>query len=133
VDARLRQLKRQAESDPQYWPHYARELERALAGETEFQPIKTEEFNLFDEETIAVADYLPDYNDDAQTVGGLDLHLEGSGWRPCAWYVNTSWQECFGDDESIAEIEANLSPGFVALLETAKQKGYQQVLLWTGR
>ena len=128
MDARLRQLKRQAESDPSFWPNYARELERSLTGE-EFQHLETEDFNIFNEETVAYADYKPEYGDDPQTVGGFEMHLEGCGRGPQAWYVATNWQEPWDEDDA-TEIAESLSSGFVALLAAAEARGYQHVILW---
>jgi len=117
--------------DPSFWPAYARALERVIEGDFEgpspSQPLDGPGYTIFTESYVADANMLPEYDQGCQWVGGYLLST-ASG-ETIAWMVDVDWAEAW-DPENAEEIYAALSLEFKSLLEVARDRGYQYILLW---
>jgi len=122
MDVKLRRLKRLAESDPSFWPVYIRALEQALGGIVDFEPIH--HVGIFTESYVADA-RLSNHKNDIIRIGGF--HLVNINDEHIAWMVDIDWEDSWDNPEAI---KLMLSDKFLALMQTAKNHGYQYILLW---
>jgi hypothetical protein len=127
MDTKLRALKRQAAADPSLYPAYARALERALGGQTQFEQFDSAPGLVFAESYVADA-HLEDFLADCESVGGYNLVSSGSSGY-IASMVEVGWEQAWDENEAL-EIKSRLSDEFIALLESAQKRGYEYIILW---